>query len=66
MPISRRELYLDHAGVTIECPRLMSNEQLPDVLADFVVQVKSRPPKPSQPVPPPQRSLPAFRSRKRR
>src|SRR5450631_2044544 len=36
MPISRRELFLDHGRVTIECPRLMSDEELAEVLAAFV------------------------------
>jgi hypothetical protein len=66
MPISRRELFLDHGRVTIECPRLMSDEELAEVLADFVVQVKSRAPKPPLPVSPPPGTLPAFRKRKPR
>jgi hypothetical protein len=66
MPISRRELYLDNARVTIECPRLMSDEELAKVLAAFVETVRARPPKPSLPVSPPPGPLPAFRKRKPR
>jgi hypothetical protein len=65
MPISRRELFLDHGRVSIECPRLMSDEELAEVLADFVVQVKSRAPKAPAPEPQPS-TLPAFRKRKPR
>jgi hypothetical protein len=64
MPISRRELYLDNARITIECPRLMSDEELAEVLAAFVETVRARPPKPSLPVSPPPGTLPAFRKRK--
>jgi hypothetical protein len=47
MPISRRELYLDHGRVSIECPRLMSDEELADVLEAFVKDVRVRQSKPA-------------------
>jgi hypothetical protein len=64
MPISRRELFLDHGRVTIEWPRLMSDEELAEMLAAFVETIRARPPKPSLPVSPPPGTLPAFRKRK--
>jgi hypothetical protein len=67
MPISRREVYLDQARVTIECARLVTDEELAEVLAAFVDQVRARPPRPSLPVTQERSSpLPAFRGRKRR
>jgi hypothetical protein len=67
MPIARREVYLENGRVTIDCPRLMSDEELAQVLAAFVDQVRARPPKPSLPVTQERPSpLPAFRGRKRR
>jgi hypothetical protein len=76
MPISRREVQsvksfwlvcLSKNGrIWIECPRLMTDLELADVLADFVDQVRARPPKPSQSIPPQPSTLPAFRKRKSR
>jgi hypothetical protein len=51
MPISRREMYFENGRVTIECPRLMSDEELADVLAVFVETVRARPPKASVSMP---------------
>src|SRR5215469_2042737 len=38
-PPIRRQIYLDH-GVTIEAPRLMTDDQLADVLDAFIKTVK--------------------------
>jgi hypothetical protein len=46
MPV-RRELYLDHGRVFVQCPRLMSDVELADVLAAFVATVRAGPPKES-------------------
>jgi hypothetical protein len=53
---NRREVFLDHGRVFIEIPRLMTDDELADVLAAFVAEIKARPPKPSQP--PEERSRP--------
>jgi hypothetical protein len=60
LPI-RREIYLDHGRIQIECPRLMSDAELAEVLKAFVTEIEVRPPKPSHPVERPL-NLPAFRS----
>jgi hypothetical protein len=65
MPISRRELYLDHGRVFIEVPRLMTDRELADVLEAFVKVVRGRAPKAPAPEPQPS-TLPAFRKRKPR
>jgi hypothetical protein len=36
----RRQLFLDHGRVQIECPRIMTDEVLADVLSTFVAEVK--------------------------
>jgi hypothetical protein len=41
-PPNRRELVLDNGRVFVEAPRLMSDEQLADVFADFIIEVKGR------------------------
>jgi hypothetical protein len=68
MPVSRRETYLDHGRVTIECPRLMTDVELADVHEAFIAEVRARPPK--EPVQPrderPSSALPAFRAPKRK
>jgi hypothetical protein len=46
-PRNRRELYLDHGRIFIDVPRLMTDEELDDVLAAFVETVRARPAKPS-------------------
>jgi len=42
---TRREVNLDHGRVIIECPRLMTDDELADVLAAFVEEVRARPAK---------------------
>jgi hypothetical protein len=65
-PRNRRELYLDHGRIFIEVPRLVTDEELADVLAAFVETVRARPAKPSIKLEerPPSSPLPAFRKRK--
>jgi hypothetical protein len=38
----RRQIFLDHGRVMIECPRLTSNQELADILAAFVEQVRAK------------------------
>jgi len=38
----RRQIFLDHGRVMIECPRLSSNQELADILAAFVEQVRAK------------------------
>jgi hypothetical protein len=64
MPPTRREIFLDHGRVQIECPRLMSDAELAEVLKAFIAEIEARPPKPSRHVERPS-NLPAFRSRNR-
>jgi hypothetical protein len=40
----RRELFLDHGRVFIKTPRLMTDDELADVLAAFVAEVRGRAP----------------------
>jgi hypothetical protein len=40
MPAVRRRIFPDHSRVMTECPRLISDEELADVLAAFVDQVQ--------------------------
>jgi hypothetical protein len=42
---TRREVKLDHGRITVECPRLMTDDELADVLAAFVKEVRARPAK---------------------
>jgi hypothetical protein len=49
---TRREVFLDRGPVFIEAPRLMTDEELADVLEEFVKEVRARP-KPPAPEPPP-------------
>ena len=64
---NRRELFLDHGRVFIEVPRLMSDQELADVLAAFVETVRARPAKPPIKIEErPPSTLPAFRKRKPR
>jgi hypothetical protein len=60
-----REIYLDHDRVAIECPRLMSDEELADVLAAFVNEVRARPPK-APTKPPDGKSTPVGKGRGRK
>jgi hypothetical protein len=58
---------LDHGRVFIEIPRLMSDEELPDVLSAFAETVRARPAKPRVPIKErPASKRPAFRKRKPR
>jgi hypothetical protein len=50
-PTIRRELILDHGRVIIECPRLMTNADLADILAAFVDQVRGGKANPAVPEP---------------
>jgi hypothetical protein len=43
-PTTRREIFLDKGTVTIECPRLMTVDELAQVLAAFVEAVMARTP----------------------
>jgi hypothetical protein len=47
MPPIRREIFLDHGRVYVECPRLMSDAELAVVLKAFVAEIEARPLKPS-------------------
>jgi hypothetical protein len=44
-PPNRRELVLDHGRVFVEASRLMTDDELADVLEAFVKEVRGRPPK---------------------
>jgi hypothetical protein len=37
------ERFLDHGGVQIECPRLISDVKLAEVLKAFVAEIEARP-----------------------
>jgi hypothetical protein len=64
---TRREVNLDHGRVTVECPRLMSDAELADVLAAFVKEVRARPPKAhGKPEPAIESLLPAKRKNTKR
>jgi hypothetical protein len=67
---TRREVTLDHGRITVECPRLMTDDELADVLAAFVEEVRARTPKePAKPTEPRVESLLPFKrvkARKRR
>jgi hypothetical protein len=41
-PTIRRELILDHGRVIVECPRLMTNAELADIVATVVEQVRAQ------------------------
>jgi hypothetical protein len=41
-PTIRRQIFLDHGRVQIDLPRLMTDDQLADVLEAFVTDVKGR------------------------
>jgi hypothetical protein len=57
-PTIRRQVYLDHGRVQIDLPRLMRDEQLADVLEEFVKEVRTRKELPTASQPEPSR-LPA-------
>jgi hypothetical protein len=64
---TRREVNLDHGRVTVECPRLMSDAELADVLAVFIEEVKARAAKAVMPAEPRvERLLPAKRKTTKR
>ena len=50
----RRQIFLNHGRVLIECPRLMTDAELAKVLAAFAEEVTGRP----EPPPPPPASRP--------
>jgi hypothetical protein len=63
----RRQLFFDHGRIFVECPRLMSDTELAEVLGVFVDHVRARPSKPSLPVTQERVSpRPALRKRKPR
>ena len=58
---TRREVNLDHGRVTVECPRLMADDELADRLAAFVEEVPARPPREPIKLAEPQSKLPPTR-----
>jgi hypothetical protein len=60
-PTIRRQIFLDHGRVTIDLPRIMTDDQFADILEGFVAKVRGRPP-PSAPPEPPPGNLPKVRN----
>jgi hypothetical protein len=61
-PTIRRQIFLDHGRVQIDLPRLMTDDQLAEVLEAFVRDVKGRGTKEPEGKPPEQPESPSTLS----